>query len=169
MNNSSLSYTQEFKREWPVLVACFCGVAGGIASISFYTSGIFIIPIEQEFVWSRTAISAQALFGVLLLVIGSPFIGRIIDKIGVRTVAVFSLAAYAACLFAASYFVVSLWSFYLIAIITALVAIGSSPLTFTRVITGWFDSARWSGARNIPDGYRHCGRFGPAVANRFCC
>lgn len=142
MNSPASEHGAEFRRGWHVLLACFCGVAGGIASISFYTSGVFIVPLEQEFGWSRTTISAQGLFGVLILVFGSPFLGRLIDKIGVRGVAVVSLTAYAMSIFAASYLVVSLASFYVAAILTALVALGSSPLTFTRVITGWFDSAR---------------------------
>ncbi|MFT6406713.1 MAG: hypothetical protein ACJAQ6_000123 [Arenicella sp.] len=41
-----------------------------------------MISLEQEFAWSRTAISAQGLFGIVLLVIGSPLIGRVVDKLG---------------------------------------------------------------------------------------
>lgn len=59
-----------------------------------------------------------------------------------RPASVFSLAAYALCLFSASYWVQSLWSYYLLSIVTALVAIGSSPVTFTRVINGWFNTSR---------------------------
>lgn len=57
-------------------------------------------------------------------------------------VAVFSLVAYALSVFIASYFVVSLWSFYLIALSTAVVALGSTPLAFTRTITRYFDASR---------------------------
>lgn len=142
MSSEALSPRQEFKRGWLVLFACFCGIGAGIASINYYTAGIFIVPIEKEFGWSRAAISAQSMFGVLILVLGSPFLGRLIDKIGVRKVAVQSLACYSISLYVASYLVVSLWSFYLLTIITSLVAIGSSSITFTRVVTVWFDSAR---------------------------
>lgn len=142
MSDSGLTGREEFRRGWRILLACFCGVGGGIASISFYTSGIFIVPIEQEFAWSRSTIAAQGVFTVLILVIGSPFIGRLIDKVGVRRVAVFSLVAYALSIFISSYFVVSLWTFYLMAIVTAVVALGSTPLAFTKTITSHFDSAR---------------------------
>jgi len=141
ISSEGLSGSQEFARGWLVLFACFIGIAGGIASTN-YTSGIFIVSIEEEFGWSRAAISAQIVLSVIVLAIASPFVGMLIDRIGIKTVAATSLAGYALGLYGASYWVSSLWSFYAIWIATAVIAAGSSPVTFTRAITGWFNKKR---------------------------
>ncbi len=132
----------EFARGWLVLLAAFVGISASISSLNYYAAGIFILPLEEEFGWSRAAISGQGVISVAFLGLLSPFVGALIDRVGVRVVASISLVFYAACMYAMTLFVDSLWSFYILAAATALLAAGSSPVTFSRAVMGWFDKAR---------------------------
>ncbi len=54
--------TGEFARGWKVLLAAFLGMGVCIVSFSYYSSGIWIKPWQEEFGWSRTEIgTAQTL------------------------------------------------------------------------------------------------------------
>lgn len=132
----------EFRRGGLVLLASFLGVGVGVSSLLYYAAGVFVRPLEAAFGWSRAEISAAGLFSTLVLAAASPFIGLLIDRIGIRVVALFSLLAFAAGLFALSAMQGSLLSFYAITILTALLAAGSSPVTFTRAVNGWFVQSR---------------------------
>lgn len=133
---------QEFKAGGLVLFACFVGVATGLASLSYYTAGIFMTSFEQEFGWSRAQISAQSLLGVGAIAIFAPFVGMLVDRFGTRYVSTISLFFYALSFFLLSKFTTSLTSFYLISLAAAVLAIGTTPITFTHAITGWFNKAR---------------------------
>nr|WP_241262920.1 MFS transporter [Parahaliea mediterranea] len=123
-------------------MASFVGIGVGVSSLSYYAAGIFMTPMEQDFGWSRSSISAQSIFAVAILALLSPFIGGLIDRIGIKRVAFFSLAAYATGLLATSFIPNSILLFYAITLATTTFAAGSSPVTFTRAVTGWFDHRR---------------------------
>lgn len=136
------TFQDEFIRGWLVLSAAFVGIGCGVASMTFYTTGVFVLPWQAEFGWSRSAISAYGLVGVIALSVLSPVVGSITDRIGVRNIAAGSLFFYAVGMFANSFMVNSLWVFYGLGFVMSVGAVGSSPVTFTRAVTGWFDKAR---------------------------
>jgi len=47
--------------------------------------GVFVVPMEEEFGWSRFTISLAAGVGVLVSGLAQPFMGRIFDRTGGRT------------------------------------------------------------------------------------
>lgn len=132
----------EFSKHGLVLFACFIGIGCGFSSLNYYTSGIFLTAYETEFGWSRSLISAQGLVGVLALVLLSPIVGNLVDKIGTRIVAATSLFLYGMCFLLISKYLDSVSSFLFLSFITAFAAAGSTPVTFTRTITGCFDQSR---------------------------
>lgn len=134
--------TREMKAGGGVLFACFIGVGTGFSSLNYYTAGIFMASLESEFGWSRGIISAQAMIGVAALVLLSPFVGLLIDRVGTRIVASVSLALYGVGFLLLSQFLDSIPSFIAITLFAAVGAAGSTPITFTRAITGWFDRGR---------------------------
>ncbi|MEM9750602.1 MAG: MFS transporter [Pseudomonadota bacterium] len=132
----------EFQRGWRVLFACFLGVGVGVSSLLFYTSGVFILPLNEAFGWSRSQVSAQNIVGVAILALLSPFVGMLIDRFGIRRIAFLSLIAFACGMAALSVTPGSLLAFYAITLVMAVMSCGSSPVTFTRAVNGWFDKAR---------------------------
>ncbi len=133
---------EEFSQGGVVLFACFVGIGVGFASLNYYTAGMFLTAYEREFGWSRSLISAQGLVGVTALILLSPIVGNLVDKVGTRIVASVSLFLYGLCFLAISRYLNSVMSFLVLSLLTALVAAGSTPVTFTRTVTGWFDTSR---------------------------
>ena len=63
---------------WFILAACFFAtlISGGVRS-SF---GVFVIPMEQEFNWTRDTISFALAIGVFCNALSTPIIGWIYDS-----------------------------------------------------------------------------------------
>lgn len=132
----------EFATHWRALVAATIGVSAGVAVLPIYTNGLFFPSLETEFGWSRSQLSSVQLVGSLIIIVTAPFVGVLVDRIGVRIPAAFSLAA-----LGIAYFVVSLngpsFGVYL-AVFAAMfvLAAGSTAVPFTRAVNERFDKAR---------------------------
>ena len=50
---------------WPIAVVSFLAIAGAIG-FGQYAFGLFIVPLEQDFGWSRTQITGAIILGVVL-------------------------------------------------------------------------------------------------------
>ena len=61
--------------------------------VSQYAFGLFIVPIEETFGWSRTQISASLSFAAVGG-LTAPFLGRAMDRFGARPILVASLAVF---------------------------------------------------------------------------
>ena len=48
--------------------------------------GVFVIPMSEEFGWSRFTVSIAAALGVLVNGLAQPFVGQLFDRTGGRTV-----------------------------------------------------------------------------------
>jgi MFS family permease len=123
-------------------------VLGAVVVMLLATSGIrssfgvFIRPMEQEFGWDRTSLSAVAALSLFLYGAAGPFVGRLADRWGPRRV-----LAGAAVLIGVgalgSAMVVTLWQLYLTAgIVTALGAGGIAMSVAAALAVRWFETRR---------------------------
>lgn len=132
----------EFARGWKVLAASFLGIGVSLVSLVFYTAGIWIIPWQDAFGWTRAEIGFAATLTTITLVLTAPFAGQLIDRFGLRKVSTLSLLLFAAGLFLISRMNGSLWVFNGLTIAFTLVAVASTPLAFTRAVNAWFQKNR---------------------------
>jgi MFS family permease len=73
---------------WFVVIACWV-----IIFLQYGASfSLFFKPILEEFNWDRTTLSSVVSVGLIAFAIVSPFLGRLIDKIGPRIMIIISLA-----------------------------------------------------------------------------
>ncbi|MBA4354528.1 MAG: MFS transporter [Novosphingobium sp.] len=137
-----MSGRTELARGWRVILASMVGVGVGLTGLPFYSFGVFMKPLSESFGWDRGAIS----LGMMCLSAGSvlpaPFIGRLIDKWGVREIALASLAGMAIALALLSRTGPSIASFYLGLLLVAALGCGTTPLIWTRSVSTHFDKAR---------------------------
>ena len=126
-------------RRWLVLGPVFLATALSTGSAG-YAFGLFIGPLEEDFGWSRTQISAS----LSLMAVGSltaPVIGRLMDRHGARPVMVISLS-----LMAASYLLrplmTELWHWYALGLLQFVSVSGASQLPAGRLVGIWFQRAR---------------------------
>lgn len=132
----------EFKRGWRTLIASFFGVGVAMNSILFYTFGLWVVPWQEEFGWSRAAIGGAQTIAAIVMIVAIPIAGRAIDLWGIRKVAVPSMVLFALSIYLIVFLNGNLLSLYLIITFVALAGAGATPVSFTRAINGWFSKNR---------------------------
>ena len=133
---------EEFRRGWRLVLAAATGVGLGITGLTFYTLGIFIGPLSQEFGWSRTALASATILTTLTTLLLGPVVGRLADRFGGRRVGLVSLVGLSAGLAGLSLIGADLWSFYLAFGIAMVLGAGTLPIVWTRAVNAGFDKAR---------------------------
>lgn len=125
------------------MFAALLGVAFGASPIPYNTIGFTVEPLIAEFGWTRTQILLPiTIFGVIASLL-APFFGSMADKYGVRKVALWSVLAFALsfgaiALTPTAQVTSTLYIYYAIWVLTGLVGIGSTPVTWSRAINLWF-------------------------------
>jgi len=128
--------------QWVVLVAAL-GSACGIGPVIVYTFGIFAKSLAAELHASPASIFLAVSLIDLLIPLGAPLAGRLVDRHGARFVVVVgSHLVMIGCLVTISLLHASLWHFYLVFTLLGLLGIGTTPVTYSRVVANWFDRRR---------------------------
>lgn len=122
------------------MLGAHLGMATG-ASLYFYTSSLFILPLTEAFGWSRGDIAMGAALG-LLGSLTAPFIGRMTDRFGARLVAAVSSVLIALVFAGLSQMTGPFSHFMILSALFGIVAPGMTAMTFSRAVTGWFSRAR---------------------------
>lgn len=115
----------DIRTNWRFILAAALGCA--VASTTFYSFGVFLKPLEQEFGWSRSQISAALVISSFTSVLLGPLIGAMIDRWGSRRVGLPGMVIYSCCFASLSLTGPSIWSFW------ALFAMVSLSLTTITV------------------------------------
>lgn len=132
----------ELLRGWRPLSAATIGIGLGVASLPFYTFGLFIPELEAEFGWSRSGLSSVLLLGSLINIVLSPLMGAVVDRLGVRIPGTLALVALAAIFGVLSTVGQPFAYFLALTALMYVLAAASSPVSFTRAINEWFDRSR---------------------------
>jgi len=127
---------------WWVVLASIVGLCGGVASLVLWTFGVFLKPLTAEFGWSRTQVSAAVLFSTVATVIVAPILGRLVDRIGARRIALPSFVLLGLTFASFSLLQGSIAVYYALFAIIAVLGAGTSSIVYSRVITSWFDRRR---------------------------
>lgn len=134
-----LTAAGELRRSWRPLIAAILGL-GFSGGASLYWFGVLIAPLAKEFGWSNSALSGWALLIHLTTYLLGPLSGILIDRIGARVVALWSIPLVAFGFFTVGLTMNALWMLYLGAIIVG--ASNSCLMAFTRTINTWFNAGR---------------------------
>ena len=128
----------EFRRGGAVLFAAALGTAFGASPIPFNSAGPFTKPLADEFGWGRGDIQLALFWFTLAVVFTVPLVGGLADRIGVRKVAIGTLALFGVTYAALALTPASLFAFYLLWVLMGALGGGSTPVTWTRAINAWF-------------------------------
>ncbi len=132
----------EFKRGWTIIVVAAIGMACGLSALPIYSIGTFTKPLTEAYGWSRAEVQGIYTWMTIGNLVAAPILGLLIDRQGVRKVAIASVIGTALGYVALGLFSGPLWSFYLLAFMTAIFGVGTVPITWTRVVIDWFDVGR---------------------------
>ena len=130
------------KSRWSIVVASMLGLLVGNGPVMQFTIGTLLPPITREFGWSRGMVSSAMVVGLWMTGIATPLVGRLVDRFGIRAVAlpailVFSLAAASVALVPASPA-----AFTVLYALMGLGATGQTPLVYAKAISARFDHQR---------------------------
>ena len=81
----------ELTRNWVLLFAASTGVICSSIVLPFYSLGALVVPMTEEFGWTRAEFQLALLFSTGTGVLTAPAIGVIIDRFGARPVALSGL------------------------------------------------------------------------------
>lgn len=132
----------EFRLGARPLATALVGVACGASPIPFNVLPLVMGPISTEFGWDFSAISAGVtVFGIIAALL-APVYGALSDRFGVRPVALWSLFLFG-IIFGSFYFLpASKIGYLLFWAVLGAIGIGSTPVTWSRAISMWFNRHR---------------------------
>src|SRR5262245_49687843 len=104
--------------------------------------GLFMVPLETEFGWSRALISASIAVNIALFGLIGPFAASVMDRWGLRRVVLGALALMSAAV-ALSTRMSAEWQFFLLWGIVVGAGSGVTAMVLAAIIaTRWFDQRR---------------------------
>lgn len=124
------------------MAVAFVGQTFGIAPLLVYTFGVFAKPLAEAFRSNRGSIALAVSLLDVVIALGAPAVGWLVDRRGARGVISGSIVALTACLVALAYARPPLWHLYALYVIAGLVGVASAPVTYGRVVANWFDRKR---------------------------
>ncbi len=127
---------------WWIVVACILGAAVSPATLINVPFSLFITELEAEFAWSRSEISFSLTIFIACLTVTLPVMGGLIDRLGVKRVAICSIIMYAAALASLYFLTSSIIHFYIAMAVISVAGVGAQSLTYIKVLSAWFDRRR---------------------------
>jgi len=111
----------EFTKGWKIVLTAMLGVAFSGTNILLYTVG-----------------AIGSLVSIVVTLISLPIISVLSDRLGVRTVTLWSIVLASVCLFLHAFLPNQILLFYLLVALTAFSCAGTLPITWTKMVTIWF-------------------------------
>lgn len=131
---------KEWRDNYPLAITCFFGV--GVSVFAAFSVGMFIEPIEDELKWGRGEISSALLVMSVSSIIGSGFVGWLIDRFGVRRVGIPGVLVYCVGLASLGATGTQLWQWWTLWGFVALGRLFVDPTLWATAISQKFDRHR---------------------------
>ncbi len=131
---------QEWRRSWTVVLAAALGFA--LSSVTIYSLGPFIAPLEDEFGWSRAQITSGMTIYSILGILLTPLAGVVIDRLGPRRVGLFAILSFGVTFCALSLATASLWLWIALWFLLSFASAPMKPTTWTAGVSSVFDKGR---------------------------
>jgi MFS family permease len=115
------------------------GLAAGVAPLFASTVGVFLQPLSQEFGWGRAEAALSFGAAMLGIALASPLVGLLMDRHGVRRVALLSAVLMSLAVAALALQTGSIAAWAALALMIGVVGTGTSPLSYLAIMPQWFD------------------------------
>ena len=121
---------------WVIVAVAFAAVFSEATTRNFLLS-VFVVPVSEEFGWSRTVFTGAIAIGSALSSLIAPFVGPIIDKRGPKGVIVVGVAITGAA-FMGLAFVRTVWQFYVLLILARAISSSTVLMGAMVAVANWF-------------------------------
>jgi len=154
-------------RGWWMVAISFLGLAFGQTSLAFLTLGVFMKPFNQEFGWTRGQVAMALSVGAFVLLFATPFVGRIIDRVGAKKILLPSMAALGVALCSMYFLTDSLVRFYFMFAVVGVVGAAANNVSYVRILSAWFVRHRGLSIGIASSGVAAGQSFGITLAQHF--
>ncbi len=127
---------------WWIIVVATVGDAVNFGAIVVFTFGLFILPLHEEFGWSRTQIALAYSLSAIPYALVQPLVGKLIDRFSARWVIVPSISLLGLLLMSLYFLTDNLWHLHLVYVLMGLLGAGTAPPAYIKVVSHWFDRRR---------------------------
>lgn len=134
--------TRRFYAGWRVVAVSLVGMSSSPGPYAFAALGVFMLPLGDEFGWSRAEISSAITVLTITTALFSPVVGHMVDRMGARRVLIVSLLSLGACIVALGTLMSQLWHLLLIYGLIGSAGAGANSLPYMRALSVWFDRNR---------------------------
>jgi predicted MFS family arabinose efflux permease len=118
LNQAAPTAAAEWHRNWPLVAAATSGMS--LAALSTSAFGVMVVPIEQEFHWTRAQISTGPLLVSVMTVLFGTVLGLLVDRLGPRIIALGNVTLLCAATALLSQIGPQLWQWWAIWIVIGL-------------------------------------------------
>ncbi len=124
-----------------LIVGCMIGMIFGVPIFLIYGFGVFIDPLTEALQAGRGEVSLALTIGLMGNLIAAPLVGILSDRFGSSRMVLIGVICLSVTL--ASYsFIQNLTQLYLISLAMVLFAGGTGPMTYTKIVSAWFNKRR---------------------------
>jgi len=131
-----------FRNRWWIVFGSVLGLTVGNVTVLQFSASVLMKPIMAEFDWNRSMVSAAVLLGSVFAAVGTPVVGKLMDRHGIERVTLSAITLFALAIAAMSLApgisVVFLGMFSLVGLFSA----GQAPLPYAKAIAAAFDRRR---------------------------
>ncbi len=127
---------------WKIVGTSILGYSAAPGQFAVGILGVFVIPLQAEFGWSRTEIFLSITFVTLAQAIFTPVLGRLVDNYGSKKVMMPSIFAFGLLLGGIPLLVGDLKDFYLFYAIIGVICGGAAAVPYLRLAGAWFKKRR---------------------------
>lgn len=153
----------ELLANFGLLASACAGIICSSIVLPFYSIGGLVVPITEEFGWTRAEFQLAILFSTGTGVLTAPVVGWLNDRYGSRLVALPGLVGLSAAFMLAANMNGELWMLYAAYAAMAFLGAGTIPVTWTRAITTNFFRQRGLALGVMLSGTGVCGIVIPPV------
>jgi MFS family permease len=127
---------------WLVVFGSTLALIVGNGPIILFTFGVLLQPISAEFGWQRSVLASAVVTAHIAGAVVMPFIGMLVDRVGVRWIALPAIVIFALTTAAGGLLGASPTAFILLYGFLGFIGAGHSTLTYGRAVSTWFDARR---------------------------
>jgi MFS family permease len=159
------THTRLFYGWWIVAVTAVC-LLFSEPTVAVFSFSVFLKAVSEDFHAGRGAVSLAFTIHNLCLATISPFVGRLIDRFGVRRVVLPSALLIGFVIISAKWIGSSLSHYYLFYLAMGCIGPGTGVVPYSAVISRWFDRHRGLALGFMGLGIGIAAMFYPPVAQR---
>jgi MFS family permease len=130
------------ERPWLVVVGSALALMVCNGPMILFPFGVLVGPIAAEFGWPKATLASAVLAAHITGGLAMPLVGGLVDRVGVRKVALPAICIFALTLASISLLPAVPALFVVAYALLGLIGAGHSTLTYARAVSTWFDDRR---------------------------